>query len=366
VESKALNIDELPGPTLVARPDGSILQANSHAERLFGLEPGSMVSLEFHQLIQEEHREEWLQRLESISGERPESRVKYGHVRCVTGDGHELTIDIDAGATADGSIAILIRDVTAEQRTEAERREEEERFRFGALHITDVVQYVDLLAGSLDWYGDLEAQLGYEPGTFPHTLSGWLELIHPDDIERIGREYGGFLASGSPTWEFRYRLKSGSGGYRHLRDRGSFVSYVDGKGVQGVGGIMDETEHVVARQELEAALAEVAALKDRLQEESNYLQSEIASSRGFDEDTVGHSITRGNRNREGAAGPRHSPAQPPQRPSAHQGRLRHAASGARRERALRSREGLVHGRPRSEDRTLRARARGDDSAGRDR
>ena len=290
MESRALHIDELPGSALVAGPDGSILGANPYVERLFGFESGSMVGFQFKGLLQEEHREEWLQRLESISGDGPESSVQYGHVSCATGDGRELTIDIEAGVTADGSVGILIRDVTAEQRTEAERREDEQRFRFGALHITDVVQYVDVPAGSLDWYGDLEAQLGYEPGTFPHTLSGWLELIHPDDIERIGREYDGFLASGSPTWDFRYRLKSGSGGYRHLHDRGSFVSYVDGKGAQGVGGIMDETHQVVARQELETALAEVAALKDRLQAESHYLQAEIASSRGFEE-IVGHSGT---------------------------------------------------------------------------
>jgi PAS domain S-box-containing protein len=283
VEDGTVRIEGLPGPIIVAQPDGSILQANSNAEKLFGLESGSMVGLEFQSLIQEDRREEWLQRLESISGNRPESSVQYDHVPCVTGEGSELTIDIDAGVTADGRIAILIRDVTAELRTEAERREEEQRFRFGALHITDVVQYVDVLADSLDWYGDLEAQLGYEPGTFPHTLSGWLELIHPDDIERIRREYDRFLASGSPTWDFRYRLKSAAGGYRHLRDCGSFVSYVDGKGAQGVGGIMDETDQVVARLELEAALAEVAALKDRLQAESHYLQSEIASTRGFEE-----------------------------------------------------------------------------------
>jgi PAS domain S-box-containing protein len=289
VDSRVLNIDELPGPALVAGPDGFILQANSHAERLFGFEPGSMESLEFHSLIQEEHREEWLQRLESISGDGPESSVQYNRVPCVTDDGRKLTIDIDAGATADGRVAILIRDVTAEQRAFAELETKEHRLRIGALHLTDVIQFVDVSRDYVGWYGDLDGLLGWESGEFPNTLSGWLELIHPDDRDRITAEYDDFLANGSATWDFRYRIGSVDGQHRHLHDRGSFVSFTDGVGTEGIGGITDETERVVARQELKHALAEVEALRDRLQAESHYLQSEIASSRGFDEEIVGGS-----------------------------------------------------------------------------
>jgi PAS domain S-box-containing protein len=73
VDSIALHIDELPGPALAADPDGSILQANALAGRLLGMEPEAMVGLEFPSLIEEKYREEWIQRLGSISG--PESSV---------------------------------------------------------------------------------------------------------------------------------------------------------------------------------------------------------------------------------------------------------------------------------------------------
>ena len=155
------------------------------------------------------------------------------------------------------------------------------RFRIGALHIADLVQFVDLSRDYLGWYGDLEEHLGYTPGKFPNTLSGWFELIHPDDRDRVRAEYDQFLADSAEGWEFRYRIRAMDGTYRHLLDRGSFQSYVDGVPTEGIGGIIDETEQVVARQGLEDALAEVAALKNRLQAESHYLQSEIASRSGF-------------------------------------------------------------------------------------
>jgi PAS domain S-box-containing protein len=281
VDSKALHIDELPGPALLLDPDGSILQANTHAESLFGLEPEAMVGLEFQSLIEEEYREGWVDSLASISG--PESRVKFDRVPCVTGDGRELTIGIDAGATADGRLAILIRDAAAEQRALADLETGERQLRIGLQHLTDLIQFVDVPRDHVRWHGDFDAVLGYAAGTFPHTLSGWLEFIHPGDRDRIEAEYQGIVDSGSPTWELRYRIRAADGTYRHLLDRGAFVSFVDGAGARGIGGIIDETEQVVARQELESALAEVSKLRDRLQAESRYLQSEIEWTSGFAE-----------------------------------------------------------------------------------
>ena len=281
MDSIALHIEDLPGPALVADPRGSILQANAHAGKLFGLEPEAMVGVEFHGLIEEESREEWLERLGSISGRG--STVQCDRVRCVTGDGCELTIEIDAGATEDGRLAILIRDVTDERRAFVELEAREQRLRMGALHLTDLIQFVDVPRDHVDWFGDFDGLLGYSIGEFPRTLSGWLEFVHPDDRDRVEAEYQACVTSGAPTWQFRYRIRAADGTYRHLLDRGSFVGFVDGAGAQGVGGIIDETEHVVARQKLEAALAEVSKLRDRLQAESQYLQSEIASISGFDE-----------------------------------------------------------------------------------
>ncbi len=289
MQSKALHIDELPGPALVARPDGSILQANSHAERLFGFEPGSMVGLEFHSLIQEERREEWLRRLESISGDRPGSSVQYGHVPCVTGDGRELTIDIDAGATADGWVAILIRDVTAEREmvgNEQHFRNLMEQSPMGVVIFTPDGQIVDVNSAWMRAWG--------VDGSEAARVMAEYNVLADQQIEELGvmplfeKAFAGDPVVLPPV-EYS--------GFRTMQDLGlddiqpttiwiqsHLYSIKDQQGaVENVICInMDITD-------LKAALAEVAALNDRLQAESNYLQSEIASSSGFDVDTVGHS-----------------------------------------------------------------------------
>jgi transcriptional regulator with GAF, ATPase, and Fis domain len=68
-----------------------------------------------------------------------------------------------------------------------------------------------------------------------------------------------------------------------LLDRGTVSGYSDGRPIEGIGGIIDETEHVFHMQELESALARVEGLKNRLEAESSYLQAEIAFDHGFDE-----------------------------------------------------------------------------------
>jgi transcriptional regulator with GAF, ATPase, and Fis domain len=205
----------------------------------------------------------------------------------VTGDDHELTIDIDAGATADGWVAILIRDVTAER----EMVGNEQHFR-------------DLMEQS-----PMGVVICTPDGQIVHVNSAWMRAwgLDASEAARVMAEYN-YLAdqqieelgvmplvekafAGDPVVlpPFEYS------GFRTMQDLGlddiqpttiwiqtHLYSIKDQQGaVENVVCInMDITD-------LKAALAEVAALNDRLQAESHYLQSEIASIRGFDKDIVG-------------------------------------------------------------------------------
>jgi PAS domain S-box-containing protein len=282
---ETLDLERIPTPALLVRLDGSIARSNTLSAELLGYGPGELVGLEFGQLIHEEHREEWRQLLEAaFADQTAPSSGRLREIEGVANDDREITVDIEIGQATDGSCAVIImRDVTEAGRMLAELRESERRLRLGVLHTTDLVQYVDIDNDSLDWYGDLDSFLGYEPGDFPRTISGWLELIHPDDVDRIQAEIDAALANQDEGWSFQYRLRAGDGSYRHLLDRGTVSGYSDGRPIEGIGGIIDETEHVFHMQELESALARVEGLKNRLEAESSYLQAEIAFDHGFDE-----------------------------------------------------------------------------------
>ena len=74
--------------------------------------------------------------------------------------------------------------------------------------------------------------LGYPPGGFPRTLSGWVELIHPEDRERILAEWDRDKEEALPEWSYRYRLRAGDGSYVHLWDRGRITAFRDGKALR--------------------------------------------------------------------------------------------------------------------------------------
>jgi len=285
MESPAsFDIDQIPSPALLVRSDGSIVLANTHSERLFGYGADELADLEFERLIHQEHRQEWEQLLErALAGDADQSSG-LREIKGVNADGREIVVELDIGPTADGSGAVVVlRDVTEAVQALAELRKTEQRLRVGALHTNDLVQFIDMQRDHLGWHGDLDRLLGYDPGEFPSTLSGWLELIHPDDIDRIQAEFERAISNHVEGWSWQYRIRSADGSYRHLLDRGTFTGYVDGLPNEGIGGIIDETEQVLARQELEAALAETAELKDRLQAESIYLRTEVESDHGFGE-----------------------------------------------------------------------------------
>ena len=66
---------------------------------------------------------------------------------------------------------------------------------------------------SSQWY----AYTGMAPGTV--TTYDWHQLVHPDDLPSIAREFGAALAEGRP-WRYEFRLRGASGSYRWFASQG--------------------------------------------------------------------------------------------------------------------------------------------------
>ena len=68
---------------------------------------------------------------------------------------------------------------------QASLSESEARFRAAANSTVDLIVEVDLRSDQLRWFGDVDGLLGYAPGEFPRTHSGFVQAHHPDDVERV-------------------------------------------------------------------------------------------------------------------------------------------------------------------------------------
>jgi len=282
-----LEIESIPVPLLVISRKGAIVFANDHAARLFGHEPGELAGLTMEWLVPDTCRQEYAKFIQTCFSD-PADRGMHT-IRALRRDGEECPVEIAIGPIASAEQAyVVVRDVTDATRIREELRAAEERFRIISEQTANTLFGVDVDNDRLIWFDDVDATTGYEPGGFPRTLTGWFQQLHPDDIARITNVYNQILEQGRRTWDFRLRIRVKDGSYRHCIDRGTVTEFVDGRPSKGIGVVIDETVEVEARQELERALAEVHALKARLEAEGQYLREEIRSKHNFEE-IVGNS-----------------------------------------------------------------------------
>lgn len=88
--------------------------------------------------------------------------------------------------------------------------------------------------GTWDWHlrsGEMKRNaywaemLGFTPQEVDDaTATGWLDLIHPDDRERVSQAFDDHLAGRTLVHEVEYRMRTRQGGYRWMLDRGRVVS----------------------------------------------------------------------------------------------------------------------------------------------
>jgi diguanylate cyclase (GGDEF)-like protein/PAS domain S-box-containing protein len=65
---------------------------------------------------------------------------------------------------------------------------------------------------------NVSTQLGYEPEVFTTGQLNFLDLIHPDDLQRITEEIAESSLTGNARFEQEYRLKDHSGAYRWFHE----------------------------------------------------------------------------------------------------------------------------------------------------
>jgi len=167
---------------------------------------------------------------------------------------------------------------------EVELRTRVERIRIAASHLVDVIQVNDVEEDTVDYVGDVDTLMGYEPGGFPRTLSGFVQQIHPDDRPQMEVELQRIIETGVKGWKLEYRMRAADGTYRNWVDHGTVTEYTpEGHVKVGVGAIQDITHELVREQKLEQALTELEAARNRLAAENIYLQEELRERLDYSE-----------------------------------------------------------------------------------
>jgi len=180
--------------------------------------------------------------------------------RMIRRDGTIVWIQDEATVVPDDSgkpayLQGFLYDITARKIAELRQQESEERFRAVATCASDLMYDWYVSSGTIQWFGDFTAELGYEPGELPLTLLGWESVIHADDRPHTRKALDDHLANGKP-FNQHYRVVCKDGKVLYWHDNGTAMRDENGRAVRMVGAITDQTEareHDLAITEAEEA-----------------------------------------------------------------------------------------------------------------
>jgi len=139
-------------------------------------------------------------------------------------------------------ISCFARDITERKSAEQKLSKSAELFRKAVQSTTDIVWEWDMASNNLEWFGDIDALLGYSPGEFPRTLEAWENALHPDDHGRVMIALNRHTETGEP-YNVEYRIMRKDGTLRNWIDRALVIYDENGKITRSVGACVDITEH---------------------------------------------------------------------------------------------------------------------------
>ena len=192
---------------------GTLKYMSPSAERFFGIEAEDAIG--HRSLLEYVHPDDRhlhnLQSLRAQSGTGPPRLVR---VRNHRGEWRWLEA-VTTNLLDDENIQGFVtnsRDVTAQQEAEEAMRHNEKRFRAMAQHVSDIVAVLDA-DGTLVYSSPSATRtMGYGDGE--RLQRNALELVHPDDLDEIGRIFDLVLAKPGPTKPIWVRVAHADGSWR--------------------------------------------------------------------------------------------------------------------------------------------------------
>ena len=237
-------------------PDGVILEVNAAFARMHGYTQAQMKGMKLQDLdtgASSQLMPERMRRL--LAGEALTVEVEHLHQ-----DGHVFPMEVSANLVVSGGAPTLLcfhREITERKQAEEALRESKERLEFalqgGELGTWDYYPKTGTVL-----YSDLWAKmLEYQPDEVESTMAFFTEHIHPDDIQnvfgRVSKHVDGF----APSYQSEHRLRTKSGRWLWVADRGKIVERdPEGHPLRITGIITDITQ----RKRAEEALKESQGL----------------------------------------------------------------------------------------------------------
>ncbi|HKJ43471.1 MAG TPA: PAS domain S-box protein, partial [Sunxiuqinia sp.] len=147
------------------------------------------------------------------------------------------------------SVTGTIRDLNIQKEIEQNFSEKRQRYQLTAeasdFGVWDWVVGREDLHLSRKW----KLQLGYYPDELEDKYSTWMDMLHPDDFNRVKRTFENFLKSSSLVYESEFRLNHRDGTYRWFKSRAAAIRNAEGEAIRVLGTNRDITAEKKAQSD---------------------------------------------------------------------------------------------------------------------
>lgn len=263
--------------------EGNILDVNENACRMLGYERNEIVGVSLAK-IDEKWRQPVNPELERL--------IQEGHLiferENIRKDGSVVSVEVSVRIVRRGGKDLIqgfVRDITDRKRLEKALRENEARFRLIAENMSDMIRLTDVHGTNIYVSPSHEKYLGYRPEE--RTGRHVMELVHPDDIEKVLRVFSRSLKTQSPL-KTEYRIRHADGRYIWLETIGDIIYDENGRPQGGIFSSRDVTDRKRLTGEIEKSREQLRLLAAKL--ESSREDERTALAREI-HDELGQSLT---------------------------------------------------------------------------
>jgi PAS domain S-box-containing protein len=150
------------------------------------------------------------------------------------------------------SMLAFATDISGRVHTEEALRLSEERYRHAAEASQAALWDFDMLTGKVTFSEAFRDMLGYERlEDMPDTLEAYMQLMHPEDRERVYRKADRLVAGKiGDRASAEFRLLTQNGEYRWVQSNSKVIRDTEGKAIRRLGSTVDIHKRKVAEEKL--------------------------------------------------------------------------------------------------------------------
>jgi PAS domain S-box-containing protein len=254
--------------------------------RIFGLDPGPTPPspMEVARRLHPEDARYYTPVVEQAVRDRTDFEADY-RLLLLNGPAKYIHVVGHPVVNASGDVTELFgtaMDITERKRDEEKlRRSEADLLEAQRLSHTGSLKH-DIASGRVTVSPEVYRIYGVRPDEAESNAEFWLNRTHPEDAKRI-QELFEECEIQKTDYEADHRIVLPDGAVKHLHAIGHPLVNEEGDLVEFFGTVMDVTEHIRARAELEKALEEIKRLRDQLHDENVVLREQIDQAFMFEE-----------------------------------------------------------------------------------